>query len=178
MCMMQITILKTPYLKWWVMKYEFKFFLILKFLTGRWTVVWWSVVGSQWSVGWLVGGQLVGGFKETHFEYVCVIWSRERVFTWTLSWNFLLRLHFQKMLTYDFIRRLKESRFGVGFKWDGSLFRIFGSKTLTPFRLYLGSVRLYLDSKHMLFSFWFAYLKIACLKTSVIKIGLNEHRKR
>ena len=82
------------------------------------------------------------------------------------------------MLTYDFIRCLKESRFGVGFKWDGSLFHIFGSKTLTPFRLYLGSVRLYLDSKHMLFSFWFAYLKIACLKTSVIKIGLNEHRKR
>ena len=59
--------------------------------------------------------------------------------------------YFQKMLTYDFIRRLKESRFGVGFKWGGSLFHIFRSKTLTPFRLYLGSVRLYLDSKHAVF---------------------------
>ena len=30
-------------------KYEFKFFLVLKFLTGRWSV-------DQWSVGRLVGG--------------------------------------------------------------------------------------------------------------------------
>ena len=48
-------------------KYEFKFFLVLKFLTGRWSVGWcvWSVVG--WSVGrWSVaGGRLVDGFKET-----------------------------------------------------------------------------------------------------------------
>ena len=55
-------------------KYEFKFFLVLKFLTGRWSVHlvggrlvsgWWSVVGwsvSRWSV---VGGRLVGGFKDT-----------------------------------------------------------------------------------------------------------------
>ena len=56
-------------------KYEFKFFLALKFLTGRWSVHFvggwlisgqWSVVG--WSVGrWgMVGDLLVGGFKETH----------------------------------------------------------------------------------------------------------------
>ena len=38
-------------------KYEFKFFLVLKFLTGRWLF-------SQWLVH-LVGGRLVGGFKET-----------------------------------------------------------------------------------------------------------------
>ena len=55
-------------------KYEFRFFLVLKFLTGRWSVRLsggrlvggrWSVVG--WSVGrWsVVGGHLVGGFKET-----------------------------------------------------------------------------------------------------------------
>ena len=55
-------------------KYEFKFFLVLKFLTGWWSVGWWSVhlvvdrlagsqlVGRRWSV---VGGRLVGGFKET-----------------------------------------------------------------------------------------------------------------
>ena len=54
-------------------KYEFKFFLFLKF-TGRWSLHLfggrlvgdrYSVVG--WSVGRLseVGGQLVGGFKET-----------------------------------------------------------------------------------------------------------------
>ena len=53
-------------------KYEFKFFLVLKFHTGRWSVGRcsldrWSVLG--WSVGrWsVVGGQLVGGFKETLF---------------------------------------------------------------------------------------------------------------
>ena len=56
-------------------KYELKFFLALKFLTGRWPVHFvgdwliggqWSVVG--WSVGrWaMVGDLLVGGFKETH----------------------------------------------------------------------------------------------------------------
>ena len=38
-------------------KYEFKFFLVLKFLTGRWSV-------GRWPVH-LVGGRLVGGFKET-----------------------------------------------------------------------------------------------------------------
>ena len=36
----------------------------------------------------------------------------------------------------------------------------------------------YIYIQNMLFSFWFAYWKSACLKTSVIKIGLNEHRKR
>ena len=48
-------------------KYEFKSFLVLKFLTGRWLVGRWSVhlVGGR-----LVGGRrslgcLVGGFKET-----------------------------------------------------------------------------------------------------------------
>ena len=55
-------------------KYEFKFFLILKFLKSWWSVHlvggrlvggWWSVVG--WWVGrWpVVGSRLVGGFKET-----------------------------------------------------------------------------------------------------------------
>ena len=46
-----------------VIKYEFKFFLVLKFLTDRWSVgqwsvylIGWSVVGSRWSVGRLVGG--------------------------------------------------------------------------------------------------------------------------
>ena len=41
-------------------KYEFKFFLVLKFLTGRWLVgrwsvhlVGWSMVGGRWVV-WLV----------------------------------------------------------------------------------------------------------------------------
>ena len=46
-------------------KYEFKFFLVLKFLTGRWSFVRWSVVGwlvGRWSV---VAGRLVGRFKET-----------------------------------------------------------------------------------------------------------------
>ena len=33
-------------------KYEFKFFLVFKFLTGRWSVGWWSMH--------LVGGRLVG----------------------------------------------------------------------------------------------------------------------
>ena len=37
-------------------KYEFRLFLVLKFLTGRWSVGWWSV--GRWSV--------VGGFKKTH----------------------------------------------------------------------------------------------------------------
>ena len=44
-------------------KYEFKFFLVLKFLTGRWSVGRWSVhlfdgrmIGGRWSVGRLVGG--------------------------------------------------------------------------------------------------------------------------
>ena len=60
-------------------KYEFNFFLVLKFLTGRWSPDRWSVhlvsgplVGGRWSVvGWsvdkwsAVGGRLVGGFKET-----------------------------------------------------------------------------------------------------------------
>ena len=48
-------------------KYKFKFFLVLRFLTSRWSVgprsvhlVGWSVIGGQWSVG-----RLVGGFKET-----------------------------------------------------------------------------------------------------------------
>ena len=59
-------------------RYEFRFFQVLKFLTvwwsvgwlvvgayGWWLVGWWLVVGwsvVRWSV---VGGQLVGGFKET-----------------------------------------------------------------------------------------------------------------
>ena len=41
-------------------RYEFKFYLILKFLTGRWSFGRWSVVvwsGGRWSV---VGGRLVG----------------------------------------------------------------------------------------------------------------------
>ena len=55
-------------------KYEFRFFLVLKFLTGRWSVRLFGgrLVGGRWSVvGWSVGrwsvvdGQLVGGFKET-----------------------------------------------------------------------------------------------------------------
>ena len=63
-------------------KYEFNFFLVLKFLTSRWSFGWWSVhlvggwlVGDRWSVvGWsvgrwsVVGGRLVGGFKETLFK--------------------------------------------------------------------------------------------------------------
>ena len=38
-------------------KYEFKFFLVLKFLTGRWSVSWWSVhlVGGRLFCGWLIG---------------------------------------------------------------------------------------------------------------------------
>ena len=47
-------------------KYEFKCFLVLKFLTGRWSVVGWSV--GRWSV---VGGWLVSGFKETPLETAC-----------------------------------------------------------------------------------------------------------
>ena len=46
-------------------KYEFKFFLVLKFLTGWLLVGRWLVVGwlfSRWPV---VGGRLVGGFKKT-----------------------------------------------------------------------------------------------------------------
>ena len=35
------------------LKYEFKFFLVLKFLTGRWSV-------DRWLV-YLVGGRLAGG---------------------------------------------------------------------------------------------------------------------
>ena len=60
-------------------KYKFKFFLVLKFLAGRWSVGRWSVhlvggrlVSGQWSVvcwsvgSWSVeGGLLVGGFKKT-----------------------------------------------------------------------------------------------------------------
>ena len=48
-------------------KCEFKFFLVLKFLTSRWSVgrCIWSVVG--WSVG-----RLVGGFKETHASLIHV----------------------------------------------------------------------------------------------------------
>ena len=49
-------------------KDEFRFFMLLKFLTGRWLVhlVGGRLVGGRWSVGrWLmVGGRLVGGFKE------------------------------------------------------------------------------------------------------------------
>ena len=77
-------------------KYEFKFFLVLKFLTGqcsvgRWSVHLvggrliggrWSVVGCRWSVvAWsvgrwpVVGGRLVGGFKESqsneNFVFSC-----------------------------------------------------------------------------------------------------------
>ena len=39
-------------------KYKFKFFLVLKFLTGRWSVgrCIWSVVGNWWSVNTLAGG--------------------------------------------------------------------------------------------------------------------------
>ena len=52
-------------------------YMVLKFLTGRWSVGRWSVhlVGDQWSmigcsVGRCsaVGGRLVGGFKETLFN--------------------------------------------------------------------------------------------------------------
>ena len=48
-------------------KYEFKFFLVLKFLIGRWSVDRWLVhlVGGRWSVGgWsVVGGWLVVSFN-------------------------------------------------------------------------------------------------------------------
>ena len=46
-------------------KYEFQFFVVLKLLTGRWSVGRWPVV--SWSVGkWsVVGGRLVGVFKQT-----------------------------------------------------------------------------------------------------------------
>ena len=51
-------------------KYEFKFFLVFKFLTGRWSVGRWSVhliggrlAGDRWSVG-----RLVGDFKETQLS--------------------------------------------------------------------------------------------------------------
>ena len=37
---------------------------------------------GRWSV---LGGRLVSGFKETHFEYVCVICLRRWVFTCALS---------------------------------------------------------------------------------------------
>ena len=43
-------------------KYKFKFFLVLKLLTG-----WWSV--CRWSVH-LVGGRLVGVFKTTLFFHI------------------------------------------------------------------------------------------------------------
>ena len=54
-------------------KYKFKFFLVHKFLAGRWLVGQWSVkvVGGQWSVvgcsvgRWsVVSDRLVDGFKE------------------------------------------------------------------------------------------------------------------
>ena len=40
------------------LKYEFKFFTVLKFLIGRWLVGWWSVHLFD---GQLVGGRLVVG---------------------------------------------------------------------------------------------------------------------
>ena len=46
-------------------KYEFKFFQVLKFLTGPWSV---RLLAVGWLVGQLIGGQLVGGFKETPQE--------------------------------------------------------------------------------------------------------------
>ena len=57
-------------------KYEFQFFLVLKFLTGRWSVGRWSVAGGQ-LVGWkmiCVGSRLVGGFKQTReiLSLVCI----------------------------------------------------------------------------------------------------------
>ena len=68
-------------------KYEFKLILVLKFLTGWWSVDrwsvhlagrrlirdWWLVVG--WSVGrWsVVGGRLVNGFKETLHLFVLIL---------------------------------------------------------------------------------------------------------
>ena len=35
-------------------KYEFRFFLVLKFLTGRWSV---RLFGGRWSDGRVVGGR-------------------------------------------------------------------------------------------------------------------------
>ena len=65
-------------------KYEFRFSLILKFLTGWWSVVWcsvgrWSVI--SWSVGrWFVlrgrlfGDLLVGGRWSVGRWYVVSFW--------------------------------------------------------------------------------------------------------
>ena len=52
--------------------------------------------------------------------YVCTIWF-SWVLTCMLSNEFFHNLHLQNISSHDFTSRLKESKIGDDFKWDGIL---------------------------------------------------------
>ena len=80
------------------------------------------------------------------------------------SYEFLHKVHLQEIPSQDFLKRLKESRFGADIQWDGRLFQIFGPtiyKLLSPYLAWfrLVTIRFNTCCFHMGLFNW---MKIVC----------------